>query len=497
MNYFEKIAGVLKGKIPFLETPAERLLRVHQEISQELDIFVKQHNFSVYKPNVGVFGENSTGKSTFLNAMLGTKEQFKMGFGETTDKITVLYKGKKPEHLKGFSQLYNKHHYERKNYEHLRYMNLYDIPGFGQHFSHDALSEVLQEIDIVFWFIDASKGTKKDDKLFLEKLHGKETKVIVVLNKVDAVSEGSDLNALKEDINNEIAKIKRFFKEASLEKNLVSVFAFSATKSLVSTIKGEESAFKVVDAFVQNILLYTVFIESYRGFVSSMQMEYYDIEFEVEQYEERLYEVVSNVCYDLEEALKDEISMFTSLNPFNSKDEEAKYIVEDYNIALTTKMDAFNDAFVEDIQTKMQQHKKSLHAYNAFAQSTEIDFEFEMIPFIDIEIDLNSMAWDSFFGDSFAEEVAAKFEKKVHKKLRRQIPEIVKNYTKSVENVRVKIEASAVKFADELDEKLVRINKETDEALFNLLLKAIHNQLEEVDHQYIKQMLEVDAKLQT
>ncbi|MEA1967395.1 MAG: hypothetical protein U9N77_04160 [Thermodesulfobacteriota bacterium] len=34
------------------------------------------------------------------------------------------------------------------------------------------------------------------------------------------------------------------------------------------------------------------------------------------------------------------------------------------------------------------------------------------MPSIDLDIDLNFMAWDSFFGDSFAEEVTAKFQKK-------------------------------------------------------------------------------------
>ena len=42
-----------------------------ESIQNDVEYFKTNHDFSIYKPDVGVFGVNSAGKSTFLNSLLG------------------------------------------------------------------------------------------------------------------------------------------------------------------------------------------------------------------------------------------------------------------------------------------------------------------------------------------------------------------------------------------------------------------------------------------
>lgn len=478
-----------KGKqMHLFQSPQELLLTIHDEINEELNLFIRNHDFSIYTPNVGVFGENSTGKSTFLNAMLGNKE-FKMGFGETTDKITVLYKNEKPvpENKRGFSQLYSNRNYKKMDYKHLDYINLFDIPGFGQQFSYDILSEVIQEMDIVFWFIDASSGIKKDDKLFLENIKGSDTKVIIILNKIDRISENDEIDNLIEEINREMSKIRTFFKEEEVMNNLVTVFPFSATKSLVGTIKGEEGAFKVIDKILQNVLLYTVFIESYRGYV-----EYcLDDELDLPYYADDMLNLVSDTASDLKDTLKHEISFASSLNPFSSKSEEAEPIVEEYIRILKKEIDIYNKNFVSEVKDKIQNIIDNLSSFQAFGETEKFNFKLEKLSSLDIKIDLDSIAWDSFFGDSFSEEVATKFEKKITKKVKRQIPEILDKYENSISLAFENLREDSRIFSNKLDFNLAKTTEKIQEPLLVLLLKSIKGTLDNEDNKYIKKMLEI------
>jgi len=90
----------------------------------------------------------------------------------------------------------------------------------------------------------------------LENIKGLDTKVIVVLNKIDAISENDEIENLLKEINAEISKIKTFFKDENVMENLVTIFPFSATKSLVGTVKGERGAFKIIDKIGKCTSLY-------------------------------------------------------------------------------------------------------------------------------------------------------------------------------------------------------------------------------------------------
>lgn len=475
------------------QSPLKLLLTTHEEMNEELKTFIKKHDFSKYKPNVGVFGENSTGKSTFLNAMLGNKDEFKMGFGETTNKITVLYSHKKPVSVRksGFSQLHTNRNYKKIDYRHLNYMNLFDIPGFGQQFSHDELSKVIQEMDIVFWFLDGSKGVKKDDKLFLENIKGLDTKVIIVLNKIDSISDNNKIEDLLKEIKSEVLKIKTFFKEEKVEKNLVTVFPFSATKSLVATVKGEGGAFKVIDRIVENVLLYTVFIESYRGYVRESFDFDEDLILIKNDFNSDMLEIISNASSSLEYTLKNNISFGSSLNPFSSKNEEAEPIVKDYLTILEDTLDKYSKNHIDKINATIEKKLQNLSSFETFTFVDKFNFQLDQLDSLDIEIDLDSIAWDNFFGDSFSENVAEKFEKKIRKKVTRELPKMLHKYENNFTSFQTDLKNNSKEFANELENKLLKITKQIQEPLLFLLLKAVKDTLDVKEYKYIKEILKL------
>jgi len=444
----------------------KRLLDLYNKNSEELNSFIEKHDFSIYTPNIGVFGENSTGKSTFLNAMLGNKEEFKMGFGETTEKITVLYKNKRPI-IQNLSIIY-----KQRNYKHLDYMNIFDIPGFGQKFTDKELSKIIKKIDVVFWFINASKGIKEEDKRFLQEIKSLDIKIIIIFNKIDTIVESDEINKLSTSIDNEINKIKKLFQEENLLNNLIAVFPFSATKSLINSIKGKKGAFELIDNVLKNILLYTVFIESYRGF-SKKILKNINIKLNKNIDTFSIGDLIQKTNKNLEKELKDNISLGSSLNPFSSKNEEAKPIVSKYQYNFKIELNKKLKQLFKTIEIEMNKISANINSFQSFTTTKSYHFTLININNISINIDLNSLAWDSFFGDSFAEEVSSKFKKKIIREVNYQIENILNTYKIEIKKFQDNLNEYSKIFAMQLDLKLSQLTLDIREPILLLLLETL------------------------
>ncbi len=481
-DFLQSIIGYIKNEYEGYKM--ESSLKAYQDISQELESFSEHHEFSRFKPSVGVFGENSTGKSTFLNALLGNKGQFKMGFGETTDKITVLFTNSVPEAIDGLSQ-----EFVRADYGHLNYMDIYDVPGFGQKFSHDRLRAVLQYMNIIFWFIDASSGIKAADKHFMDDLKQSDAKVIVIYNKVDAIGDSHEFEAIKKEIQAEIEKIYKLFKKESLSKNLVTVFPFSATKSLVGSLKGEIGAYKAIDKIVQDTLLYAVFVESYRGFSDTILADDVDYKIDTFEFMGEIKDLCWNTSHDLERKLKKEISMLDSLNPFSSKDEKAKPIVLDYRGKLRQKVNRQLKSLYEELWSEMEEIKEKLDSFEVFGKSN-ISITPKIMQPMYFDIDLDDIAWGNFTGNSFAESVSEAFLLETSDALEENIPEILESYENSLNAFVRGLKKNSATFAEELDHKLNKRAEKVQNLILHLLLKAVRNDLNSKDKKVVKKILD-------
>ncbi len=475
IGFFEEKYGVYKMELS---------LKAYQDISQELESFSERHEFSKFKPSVGVFGENSTGKSTFLNALLGNKNQFEMGFGETTDKVTVLFSSDSPDAIDKSSQ-----EFVQADYDHLNYMDIYDIPGFGQRFSHEKLRTVLQHMNIIFWFINASSGIKEADKHFMDDLKQSDAKVIVIYNKVDAIGDSLEFEAIKKKIQAEIEKIYKLFKKESLSKNLVTVFPFTAMKSLAGSIKGERGAYKAIDKIVQDTLLYAVFVESYRGFSDNILTDNVDYEIDKIKYMKEINKLCQDISDGLERKLKKEISMLDSLNPFSSKDEKAEPIVLKYRGKLREKVNKQLKSLHQEIWGKMKEIKDQLNSFEVFGK-TNISINSKKMEPIYLDIDLDDIARSNFTGDSFSESVSEVFLLKTSDDLEEHIPETLERYEKSLTNFMNTAKKNSAIFAEELDHKLDDRAQKVQNLILHILLKAIRNDLNSKDEEVVKKILD-------
>ena len=470
------------------EGKMEAAFRSYKELVEESRLFIKKHEFRNFKPNVGVFGENSTGKSTFLNALLGNKDQFKMGFGETTDRVTALYDQKKPN-ISGSRDIV----FIKEKYDHLQYMNLFDIPGFGQKFSHKKLQALLGEMDIVFWFIDASSGVKAADEEFLNDLSGTDTRVIVIYNKIDAVGELDSFIEAKGEIESEIGKIQHLFAKKGLSKRFVTAFPFSATKSLVGSVKGEKGVFKAIDRIVENILLYVVFVESYRSFVEFLVPDDEVFVVDNNSFLREMNRMADTLVNNLERDLKEEISILDSLNPFSGKDEKAGPIVERYERRLQQEANDLLQSLYDELTEVINDISGKLSPYNIFGGNLAVEVP-EKLDTLQISIDLDELAWNSFTGDSFSEDVAEVFRREARSELKYSTVKKVQEFEVLFTDYLLAIKKEAEVFAEKMDKKLEGRTEKIRNMILHLLLGAIKGSLTEHDQKLVEKILHIEEK---
>lgn len=480
MNFFRNIADFIQSAMSQPNSINFGLLeRAAQDISQQLDQFMGEHSFDEFKPNVAVFGENSTGKSTFLNALLGTKDQFKMGLGETTQKVTVLYKGSYPDFESNFSVGRVK-----AGYDYLNYMNLLDVPGFGQTFSHEDLRRLLNSVDVLFWVVDTSRGFKKDDLEFLQALKGSDAKIIVILNKIDALcDENAETEELISEIMKQVEQVNKLFKEQVLSDRLVAVFTFSALKALVGKIKGSSPTLDILEFFMKKVLLTTVFITSFKKY-SEFAVE--EIIIDVNAFWE------DKTCYNaridcnrnvqlLEADLKNNISFFDSINPFSSKDGKAKPIVIKYQERLSDAITSrcrslYEFANYESKKTINKIKIFSMFSDNKFVPSLTLDINLNQFSIVNI---LEEVSDEYFFGDAYSEDIVNRFKLYSEDMTNRNLNLVREHMSEQLLNYTDALQKYCIQYGDIMNKNLADNANKIQKNLIILLISTLIGSLDD------------------
>jgi hypothetical protein len=239
--------------------------------------------------NISIVSEVSSGKSTFLNALIFDEPVLESKIGETTAKIFNIKYGEKfsingvekvnLKELKSQISLENSNNLkvinqERKPHEIQsvitlpnenlkRGIELYDTPGFATVNEQSMLvliKEAISKSDATVLLLDISQGIKNSEKLFIKNMLHKipVNKRFIVLNKYDSIIDEDDL-ALKskEDIDKEIknlienvhSTLKNLQKDSRCE---IETHHISAKKALVGKMKNdsrriEESRFALFE----------------------------------------------------------------------------------------------------------------------------------------------------------------------------------------------------------------------------------------------------------
>jgi len=149
---------------------------------------VEQESKGFKSGYVAILGRPNVGKSTLLNSLLGTKVAIVTDKPQTTRHRIVGVK-----HMEGAQIVFlDTPGIHKEKFELNRYMN-------------EIAFSVIPDADIILFLIDARAGLTEADRKILQKIgeeKRKDTKVIVVINKIDGVQK-EELLPLIEEISKE------------------------------------------------------------------------------------------------------------------------------------------------------------------------------------------------------------------------------------------------------------------------------------------------------
>jgi small GTP-binding protein len=270
---YDRMSGVPEGPLSFYPT----LRRIHSLLQAQppltdLGTEVARIQEVFDRPLlVVVMGEFNTGKSTFVNALIGEKAA-PMGVTPTTATINVLKYGERrgarvvrrddteeelaweevPRFLKRLD------HTEARQIrvvellypsEELLRVNIVDTPGLNSMIDEheETAREFMTQADAVVWLFSADQAGKQTEQQALALLKQHRLKTVGVLNKVDRLSAG-DLSQVVEHLDREFSE---------LVEAVIPVSARAALNALVSDGDGaalEESRFPDLRRFLEQQL---------------------------------------------------------------------------------------------------------------------------------------------------------------------------------------------------------------------------------------------------
>ena len=193
-----------------------------------------------------VVGEFNSGKSAFINALLGQKI-LKEGVTPTTTQINVLRYGEAPERRVESESL----HTLTAPVELLAELNIVDTPGTNAIIrQHEAITQqFVPRSDLVLFVTSADRPFTESERAFMERIRDWGKKVLIVLNKIDLFQSSEELDQVIAFINENARHLLGIAPE---------IFPISARLALRSKL-GEpdlwqNSRFEALEQYIQTTL---------------------------------------------------------------------------------------------------------------------------------------------------------------------------------------------------------------------------------------------------
>jgi len=193
-----------------------------------------------------VVGEFNSGKSAFINALLGQK-LLKEGVTPTTTQINVLRYGETQERQVESENL----HTLTAPVELLAELNIVDTPGTNAIIrQHEAITQqFVPRSDLVLFVTSADRPFTESERAFLERIRDWGKKVLIVLNKTDLFQNQEELDLVIAFINQNARALLGISPE---------IFPISARLALRSKLGEPEfwqtSNFEALEKYIQNTL---------------------------------------------------------------------------------------------------------------------------------------------------------------------------------------------------------------------------------------------------
>jgi len=193
-----------------------------------------------------VVGEFNSGKSAFINALLGQKI-LKEGVTPTTTQINVLRYGETQERRVESESL----HTLTAPVELLAELNIVDTPGTNAIIrQHEAITQqFVPRSDLVLFVTSADRPFTESERAFLERIRDWGKKVLIVLNKIDLFQSSEELDQVMAFINENAHLLLGIAPE---------IFPISARLALRSKLGEPElwhtSQFEALEQYIQTTL---------------------------------------------------------------------------------------------------------------------------------------------------------------------------------------------------------------------------------------------------
>ncbi len=186
-----------------------------------------------------VAGEFNSGKSAFINAILGESLQ-KEGVTPTTDQIYWLKFGAEREKKPGDRGIWEK----TAPIDLLHELSIVDTPGTNAILrEHETLTaEFIPRSDLVLFITSADRPFTESERSFLVQIQEWGKKIVLVINKIDILRSAEDVEQVIEFVSNAAQK---------LVGSVPAVFAVSAK---LAQAGAAESGFDPLEKFIRETL---------------------------------------------------------------------------------------------------------------------------------------------------------------------------------------------------------------------------------------------------
>lgn len=160
-----------------------------------------------------VVGEFNSGKSSFINAMLGEK-LLKEGVTPTTSKINVLRYGNE-----SVEKIEEKTAKIEQNYDEmylpvpwLQQISIVDTPGLNAVITgHQELTEnFVPNCDMVLFITSIDRPYSESERIFLQKIQQFSKKIIFIVSKIDNLDEQQDLASVVDFVETQLKTLFGF-----------------------------------------------------------------------------------------------------------------------------------------------------------------------------------------------------------------------------------------------------------------------------------------------
>ena len=190
-----------------------------------------------------VAGEYNSGKSAFINALLGN-DFLEMGITPTTDAVTILKFGDSVEKttIEPGLKLFN------FPSQFLKEIRIVDTPGTNAITrEHEILTtDFIPQSDIVLFVTSADRSFSESERVFLEKINNWGKKIVFIINKIDILESVDEVNQVIDYVRDNALK---------LLGQKPKTFALSAKNALNDISSGNANVnFEKVTRFITNEL---------------------------------------------------------------------------------------------------------------------------------------------------------------------------------------------------------------------------------------------------